>query len=197
VETRGTVPPQGGVTELLRRSREGDKQAFDALVPFIHGQLESLASMCLRSSRPDQTLRTTALVNEAYVKLVGAGQDWNDRAHFFAVAARAMRQILCDHARAKKRGKRGGDAVRVTLDEAALISSDATINVLLIDEVLSQLDQFDSRKCRIIELIYFGGLTTGEAAQAIGISEPTLFRDLKLAKAWMLARLRTAPEAGG
>ena len=183
---------QDAVTELLRKSREGDKQAFDQLVPFVHGQLEALASACLRSARADQTLRTTALVNEAYLKLVGAEVDWADRNHFFAVAARAMRQILVDHARTRNREKRGGGAIQVELDEAALVSEAPSVDVLAIDQVLTQLDRFDPRKAKIIELIYFGGLTTSEAARSLGISEPTLFRDLKLAKAWIQQQLKNA-----
>lgn len=185
------VDTQRAVTELLRRSREGDRNAFDQLVPFVHQQLQSLASACLRSARKDQTLRTTALVNEAYLKLAGADVDWADRGHFFAVAALAMRQILVDHARARKRDKRGGGAQRVTLDEAALVTPAPSADVLIVDQLLTQLDQFDPRKCRLIELIYFGGPTTAEAAKALGISEPTLFRDLKLAKAWIHQRLRS------
>lgn len=186
------APSTSAVTALLRRSREGDKQAFDELVPFVHQQLERLASACLRSARKDQTIRTTALVNEAYLKLAGSDATWADRSHFFAVATRAMRQILVDNARLRNRGKRGGGALRVTLDEAALIS-EPRAELLAIDEVLTQLEQFDPRKSKIIELIYFGGLTPAEAAESLGISEATLFRDLKLAKAWMHQRLQSTP----
>lgn len=189
-------PPTLALTELLHRSRQGDKQAFDALLPYVHAQLESLASNCLRSARRDQTLRTTALVNEAYLKLVGAPVNFEDRAHFFAVAARAMRQILVDHARSRNRAKRGGGARQITLDEAALITAEPSLDVLIIDTLLRELDQIDPRKCQLIELIYFGGLTTAEAANSLGVSEPTVFRDLKFAKAWLQQRLRTSKEPG-
>jgi RNA polymerase sigma factor (TIGR02999 family) len=185
-------PPTPALTELLHRSRQGDKQAFDALLPFVHAQLESLASVCLRSSRRDQTLRTTALVNEAYLKLVGAPLNFEDRSHFFAVAARAMRQILVDHARSRNRAKRGGGARQVTFDEAALLSAEPSLDVLIIDRLLTELGQIDPRKSQLIELVYFGGLTTAEAATALGVSEPTVFRDLKFAKAWLLQRLRAS-----
>lgn len=181
---------QNAITELLRRSRQGDKEAFDRLVPFVHQQLQALASACLRP-HPRQTLRTTELVNEAYLRLADANVDWADRAHFFGVAARAMRQILVDHARSRKSKKRGGGAPRVTLNEAAVAAPERSVDVLAIDEALSQLERLDPRKSQLIELIYFGGLTASEAARALGISEPTLFRDLKLAKAWLQQRLRS------
>jgi RNA polymerase sigma factor (TIGR02999 family) len=187
-------PPTLALTELLHRSRHGDKQAFDALLPYVHAQLESLASNCLRSARRDQTLRTTALVNEAYLKLVGAPVNFEDRSHFFAVAARAMRQILVDHARSRKRAKRGGGACQIPFDEAALVSAEPSLDVLIIDTLLNELDQIDPRKCQLIELIYFGGLTTAEAANSLGVSEPTVFRDLKFSKAWLQQRLRTTTD---
>lgn len=184
------------VTALLRRSRSGDKGAFDELVPFIHSQLEALASACLRSARPDQTLRTTALVNEAYLKLAGSAGEWVDRGHFFAVAARAMRQILVDHARSRKRAKRGGGALHLPLDEALAVSRDSAADVLVLDDLLNKLEQFDPRKSRALELTYFGGLTGPEAAEALGISEATLFRDMKLAKAWMQHQFRERDRSG-
>ncbi len=190
-------PAPGDVTALLRRSREGDKSAFDALIAFIHSQLEAMASSCLRSARPDQTLRTTALVNEAYLKLAGSGCDFADRGHFFAIAARAMRQILVDHARSRKRAKRGGGVRPVTLDEAVIVSPDSGVDVIVIDDLLARLDQFDGRKSRALELVYFGGLTGPEAAEALGVSEATLFRELKLAKAWMRQQLREPAQPAG
>lgn len=183
-------PAPGDVTALLRRSRGGDKSAFDALVPFVHSHLEVLASSCLRSARADQTLRTTALVNEAYLKLAGSGCDWADRGHFFVIASRAMRQILVDYARTRKRAKRGGGVRPATFDEAAIVSPNSAVDVMVIDDLLVRLDEFDARKSRALELTYFGGLTGTEAAEALGVSEATLFRELKLAKAWMRQQLR-------
>lgn len=187
----------GDVTALLRRSRGGDKAAFDSLMLFVHSQLEALASSCLRSARPDQTLRTTALVNEAYLKLAGSNNDFADRSHFFAIAARAMRQILVDHARSRKRIKRGGGAPVVTFDEAVIVSPDSAVDLIVIDDLLNQLERFDARKSRALELTYFGGLTGPEAATALGVSEATVSRDLKLAKAWMRQQLRGQTEPAG
>ena len=162
---------------------------MDALLPYVHGQLERLASNCLRASAPDQTLRTTALVNEAYLKLAGSSQDFASRAHFFAVAAKAMRQILVDHARSRRRDKRGGGIRALELTESAMVSEDSVLDVLIVDELLTELAALDERKCRLLELLYFGGMSMLEAGVVLEVSEATLFRDLKFAKAWLLSRL--------
>lgn len=183
--------PSVDITALLRQSAGGGKEAMDELLPYVHRQLQVLASRCLSSSQSNQTLRTTALVNEAYLKLAGSALDFADRAHFFAVAAKAMRQILVDNARSRHRDKRGGGVRPLQLTESALVSEDSVLDVLIVDELLTELGSLDDRKCRLVELLYFGGMSVPEAAAALGVSEPTVFRDLKFARAWMLQRLST------
>lgn len=186
------------ITDLLRQSAGGGKEDMDELLPYVHRQLQVLASRCLSSSQTNQTLRTTALVNEAYLKLAGSSLDFADRAHFFAVAAKAMRQILVDNARSRQREKRGGGVRALELTESAQVSGDSVLDVLIVDELLTELASLDERKCRLVEFVYFGGMSVPEAAAALGVSEPTVFRDLKFAKAWMFNRLGTRDgRAGG
>jgi RNA polymerase sigma-70 factor (ECF subfamily) len=173
------------VTQLLRRLSGGDKEAFDHLVPLVYDQLRKLASRSLRSQRPDHTLRATALVHEAYLKLAGAGGEWEDRVHFYAAAARVMRHILVDYAKAVKREKRGGGAAHVPLDEAVLVGPSSAPGLADVDESLQRLELHDPRKSQVVELLFFGGLTYEEAAAALGISPATVHRELKMAKAWL------------
>lgn len=142
----------------------------------------------MRSERPDHTLQTTALVDEAYLRLVDADVDWQDRAHFLAVAATVMRRVLVDHARGRDRGKRAG--VKVTLEEAALVSPSASDDMLALDEALSRLAENDERAARTVELHYFGGLTYREIGEVLEVSEATVDRDLRLARAWLYKELR-------
>jgi RNA polymerase sigma factor (TIGR02999 family) len=182
------LPPQPerqAVTQLLKRLSGGDQNAFDHLVPLVYDQLRRLAARSLQSQRPDHTLRATALVHEAYLKLADAGGEWEDRVHFYAVAARVMRHILVDYAKAGKREKRGGGAPHVPLDEAVLVGPSATLGLEDLDESLQRLERHDARKSRIVELLFFGGLTYDEAASALGISPATVHRELKMAKAWL------------
>jgi RNA polymerase sigma factor (TIGR02999 family) len=172
-------------TQLLQASRSGKEAAFDELIPLVYDQLHKLAARSFRSESPGHTLRTTALVHEAYLRLVDSDVPWNDRAHFYAVAARVMRRILVDHAKARKREKRGGDVQRVTLDQGAEVSSQAPAHLLELNEALERLAARDRRKSDIIELLFFGGLTYEEAAEALGISPATLHRELRMAKAWL------------
>ncbi len=173
------------VTQLLKDWRRGDAEALDRLLPHVYDELRRLARKHMRGERGDHTLQTTGLVHEAYVRLVQSDVPWEDRVHFFAVAAGLMRRILVDHAKANRRQKRGGGARRVTLDEAALVSSQPGEDMLQLDRALEGLAELDPRKCRIVELIYFGGMTYRETATAMEISEATVHRELRLAKAWL------------
>ena len=182
------APEANAVTRLLRQWSAGDKQALDQLMPIVYEQLRKLASRCLQSERPGHTLRATALVNEAYLRLVNDNPEFNDRVHFFAVAARLMRQILVDHARAQNRQKRGAGAQRLTFDEAVLVAPDQS-GLLEVDDALRRLAGVDPRKSEVVELLYFGGLTYDEAAAALGISAATVHREVRMAKAWLLTEL--------
>jgi RNA polymerase sigma factor (TIGR02999 family) len=178
------APDPQVVTRLLKQWADGDKQALDQLMPLVYDQLRTLAGRCLASGRP-QTLRATALVNEAYVRLVHSDVTFNDRVHFFAVAARLLRHILVDHARGQNRQKRGAGAEKLSLDEAVLVSPETPSGILDLDEALSRLAELDKRKAEVIELLFFGGLTYDEVAAALNISAATVHRELRMAKAWL------------
>jgi RNA polymerase sigma factor (TIGR02999 family) len=177
------MPPQRQlVTQLLQQWGSANKEALDELMPIVYEQLRRLASKCLRTERSDHALRATALVNEAYLRLVDAEVAWEDRVHFFAVSARLLRRILIDHAKAHKRG---GGAEKVSLDEAMLVGPQATGGILELDEALQRLAAHDERKSTLVELLFFGGLTYDEAAAALKISPATVHRELTMAKAWL------------
>jgi len=178
-------PDQKLVTQLLQQWGSGNKAALDELMPVVYEQLRKLAGRCLRAERPDHTLRATALVNEAYLRLVDADVAWQDRVHFFAVSARLLRRILVDHAKAHNREKRGGGAEKISLDEAVLFGPQATGGIVELDEALQRLATHDQRKSELIELLFFGGLTYDETAAALNISPATVHRELKMAKAWL------------
>jgi RNA polymerase sigma factor (TIGR02999 family) len=176
---------QQQVTRLLRAWGGGDKAALDELMPIVHGQLRRLAAKCLASERPDHTLRATALVNEAYLRLAGAESNFADRVHFFAVAARLLRHILVDHAKGHHRQKRGAGAAKLSLDDALQVGTTPPGNILELDEALGRLATHDQRKAELVELLFFGGLTYDEAAEALKISPATVHRELRMAKAWL------------
>jgi RNA polymerase sigma factor (TIGR02999 family) len=180
-----TPPVRQAVTQLLQELSGGNKQAFDRLVPLVYEQLRKLAARSLRAERPNHTLRATALVHEAYMHLVDVDLAWQDRRHFYAVAARVMRQILVDHARSQKRQKRGGGAPQIPLDEAVLVGPETSPDVLNLDESLQRLSDLDRRKAQIVELLFFGGLTYEEIAGVLDVSPATVHRELKMAKAWL------------
>ena len=182
-------PDRRTVTQLLRQWSNGNKQALDELMPVVYDQLRKLASNCLRAERPDHTLRATALVHEAYMRLVDSDVAWQDRVHFFAVSARMLRRILVDHAKSNNRQKRGGELQKVTLDEAVLVGPQGDAGLLELDEALLRLAAQDQRKSELIELLFFGGLTYDEAAAALKISPATVHRELTLAKAWLYREL--------
>jgi len=173
------------VTVLLSAWREGDRTALDELMPIIYEELYGLASRYMRGERPGHTLRPTDLVSEAYLRLGGsAPPEWNGRVHFFAVAARNMRQILVDHARKRSAEKRGAGAKPVTFDEQ-LIAGDRPSELVALDEALVALAALDDRKARAVELHYFGGLSQAEIAEVLDVHVNTVARDLRLAEAWL------------
>ena len=173
------------VTKLLHRWREGDSDALDELAPVLYDELRRLASGQLARERRNHTLQATEVVHEAFVRLIGTDVPWHDRAHFLAVAARTMRRLLVDHARARGREKRGGDLARVTLQPSDAASEPRSAEILTLDDALSKLAEQDERAASVIELHHFGGLTYDEAAEVLGVSTATVKRDLRLARAWL------------
>ena len=173
------------VTQLLLAWGEGDAAARDRLIPLVHAELRRLARAYMRRERDGHTLQTSALVNEAYLRLVPGQMSWQNRAHFFGIAARLMRQVLIDHALARKAAKRGGAQQQVPLSAAADVATGRAVEILALDEALKSLAEFDLRKSQIIELRFFGGLTTTETATALGLSDSTVEREWRLAKAWL------------
>ncbi|HEX8895611.1 MAG TPA: ECF-type sigma factor [Terriglobales bacterium] len=178
------------VTGYLRALSAGNKEALDQLMPLVYDQLHRLAAKCLRAERPNHTLRATALVNEAYLRLVDADVDWQDRVHFFAISARILRRILVDHAKANRSQKRGGGEEKLQFDEAVMVGPQSEAGVIELDLALQRLAEHDRRKSEIIELLCFGGLTYDETAAALNISPATVHRELKMAKAFLHRELR-------
>lgn len=183
--------PQDQVTELLARWSEGDSAAIEKLTPLIYDELRRLAHKHLKREREGHTLQTTALVHEAYVRLVEqTNVHWQNRAHFFAVSAQVMRHILVDYARKSGSAKRGGDAQRVTLDEGAMISGERASELVALDEALNSLAEIHPRRSKVVELRYFGGMNNKEAAAVLKISEASIERDWRFAKAWLYRELQ-------
>jgi RNA polymerase sigma factor (TIGR02999 family) len=181
---------ESGVSRLLREWNQGDQAALEQLIPLVHAELHQLARSYFARERPGHTLQPTALVNEVYLKLAGDNvPNWRDRSHFMAVAARSMRFILVDYCRGKRRGKRGGGAVRVTFDENLRVCGDEGAQMVAFDTALKKLESQDPRKSRIAELRCFGGLSVEETAEALSISVATVMRDWRLAKAWLQREL--------
>lgn len=177
------------VTRLLSDWRAGDARAINELMPLVQDNLHQIAAKYMHGERADHTLQATALVNEAFVRLIDVELEWQSRAHFIAIAARTMRRILVDHAKAKRREKRGGDAHKVTLYESR-IDADSGPDVLELEEVMNHLAEFDARKAKIIELSFYGGLTYPEIAEVLSVSEATVDRELRFAKAWLYRELK-------
>jgi len=181
------------VTQLLEHWSHGDDAALAELTPLIYEELRRLAHRHMGGERPDHTLQTTALVNEAYLRLAGqTNLRWQNRAHFFAVAARAMRHILVNYAKSYRAQKRGGGALKVDLDEAALVSLEQSKEIVDLHEALERLGTLDSRKARVVELKYFGGLNHDEIAEVMKISTVTVRRDWEFAKVWLYKELPSA-----
>jgi RNA polymerase sigma-70 factor, ECF subfamily len=179
-----------GVTLLLEKWSAGDRNALDQLMPLVYNELRRLAGNYLRRERPDHTLQPTALVNEAYLLMVGQHRShWQNRAQFIGVAARMMRRILVDHARADQAAKRGGQHYTVSLSEADRFGTSPDVDLLMIHEALERLAGYDRQQSRIVELRFFGGLTIEETAEALGVSHTTVERDWKMASAWLRREL--------
>ena len=178
------------ITRLLLAWGEGDKEALDRLAPLVYAELRRLAKSYMRKERAGHTLQTTALIHEAYLRLINAGQvEWRNRAHFFGVAACAMRQILVAMARERGCQKRGGGARQVSLDEAMVIDAGPDEDLVALDEGLEALAQFDGRKAQVVEMRFFGGLTEAEIAAALDVSSETVRRDWRLARSWLRRKL--------
>ncbi|MBN1567843.1 MAG: sigma-70 family RNA polymerase sigma factor [Acidobacteria bacterium] len=179
------------ISSLLHAWCGGDETALDRLMPLVYDELRRIAHRYMHQERSNHTLQTTALVNEAYMRLLGAGQiEWKDRAHFFAISAGVMRRILVDHARSRGYQKRGGDMIRVPLDTDLPVSSESDPDLILLDDALNALSKFDSRKAKVVELRFFGGLSVQETAEVLEISTDTVKRDWRLAKAWLYCELK-------
>ena len=174
------------VTSLLAEWAKGNEQALEQLTPLVYNKLRKLAASYLRKERQGHTLQPTALVHEAYLRLVDqTSPNWQNRAHFYGVAARLMRQILVDHARLKQAQKRGRSRVRVSLDQVLGSQKERSADLIALDISLNALEKIDARKCKVVELRYFGGLSLEEVAQALDVSLITIRRDLKMAEAWL------------
>ncbi len=184
-------PASENVTDLLLLMGRGDAAAFGNLVPLVHAELRRLARSQMRRERSGHTLQTTALVNEAYLRLVDINRvTWQDRTHFFAMAARLMRRVLVDHARARGRAKRGGNAVSISLETAGEVPFERATSLVALDDALKALAAVDPRKAQVVELRFFGGFGIEETAGMLSISQETVMRDWRLAKVWLLRELR-------
>ena len=181
------------VTRLLLELSGGNRAVVDELTPMVYQELKRIAGAQLRNERPGHTLQATALVHEAYIKLIDQRDvSWQNRAHFFGIAAQMMRRILLDYAKSKLRAKRGGGAHKTSLDEALVVAEDRASDLVRIDEALTRLEALDARQAKVVELRFFGGLTVEEAAEALGISAPTVKREWAMAKAWLHRELSAA-----
>jgi RNA polymerase sigma-70 factor (ECF subfamily) len=182
---------QDDLTGLLLEWRQGDKAALEALTPLVYDELRRIAHRYVRREREGHTLQTTALVNEAFVRLAGAEKiAWQNRAHFFAVTAQVMRRILIDYARRRHYAKHGGEARQVSFEEAAAMSRERAAELVMLDEAMDQLAKLDPRKSSVVELRYFGGLSLEETAEVLQVSPMTVRRDWRAAKAWLFRRMK-------
>lgn len=183
----------GNITELLLQWRGGDESALEQLMPLVYDELHRLARQCMRRERAGHTLQTTALVNEAYLRLANSSRvQWQDRAHFFAIAAQLMRRVLVDEARKRLNQKRGGELTRIELDIAQVSSGPRDFDLLALDEALNRLAQFAPRKSQVVELRFFGGLSIEETAVVLGVSADIVKREWRTAKLWLLQELSVA-----
>lgn len=181
--------PREETTRLLRQLNDGDRAAADQLMPRVYDELRAIAGAYLRRERPDHTLQPTALVHEAYMKLVGANSNWESRAHFFAVAARAMRNTLVNHALARKAEKRGGGAATIAIEVEPAARPKRAVDTLALDQALKDLAALDPRKAEVVELRFFGGMTVEETAHVLGVSVSTVEADWRMARAWLAHQL--------
>jgi RNA polymerase sigma-70 factor (ECF subfamily) len=180
----------GDITQLLLKWRGGDESALELLMPLVYEELRRLARQCMRRERAGHTLQTTALVNEAYLRLVNSSRvEWHDRAHFFAISAQLMRRVMVDEARKRHDQKRGGEFTRIALDEALMPAHEREFDLLELNEALERLAQFAPRKCRVVEMRFFGGLSINETAAVLGVSVDIVKREWRTAKLWLLHEL--------
>jgi RNA polymerase sigma factor (TIGR02999 family) len=193
-EAHQVTNPNPEISTLLASWRSGDQSALDRLLPIIYDELHRIASRQRRGERDDHTLDTTALLHEAYLRLVGTNVEWVDRQHFFAVAARTMRRVLVDHARSHGRAKRSGGAVKVSLDHQQLAAEARPADLIDLDEAMQRLSALDERKGRVVELHYFGGLSYDEIAAVTEVSPATVHRELRMARAWLARELGAEPD---
>jgi RNA polymerase sigma factor (TIGR02999 family) len=178
------------ITQVLLAWREGDARALEELMPLVQDELHTLAHQYMAGEHPGHVLQTTALINEAYLRLVDCRRvRWQSRAHFFAVSAQLMRRVLVDVARARKKLKRGGDALQISLEDVAMVAQSRSPDVIALDDALKNLAAFDERKSKIVELRFFGGLSVEATAEVLGVSAVTVMRDWALAKTWLLREL--------
>ena len=192
-----TTPSPKDVTELLVDWSNGDKEALNELIPLVYNELRRLASRYLRHERPDHTLQTTALVHEAYLRLVNEKNgNWQNRVQFFAVASQLMRHILVDYARSHNAVKRGGDYARLSFDEEMIVSEEKSADLMALDEALSSLAGIDPQQSRVVELRVFGGLTVEETAESLGVSPRTVKREWSMARAWLHRQIKKECIAG-
>ncbi len=196
------MPQPSDVTQLLKDASDGNRQAFDQLLPLVYDELRRLAQSQLRSERAEHTLQATALVHEAYVRMVDLTRvQWRDQAHFFSVASQAIRRVLIDHARARGAQKRAGDRQQLSLDESLAITADASANLLELDEALDRLAQQHPEKATVVEMRFFGGLTNDQVAEVLDITTRTVERHWAYAKAWLFREIGEgrdgAANAGG
>jgi len=188
----GMTPSLDEVTQLLLDWSNGNEAALERLTPLVYEELHRLAHRHMRRERPGHTLQTSALVNEAYVRLIDQQSvHWQNRAQFYSIASRLMRRILVDHARAHNRRKRGGGALQVSLDEAAVVSQERAAELIALDEALSSLAAIDQRKTQVVELRFFGGMSVEETAEVLKVSAVTVMRDWSTAKAWLKRAIDT------
>jgi RNA polymerase sigma factor (TIGR02999 family) len=188
---------QSQITQLLKQWGEGHGQALDELMPLVYAELKRLAGSYLRGERPDHTLQSAALVNEAYVRLIDQNQvQWQNRAHFFGIAAQMMRRILVDHARGHLADKRGAGAPVLSLDEVVVEAQNQSINLLGLDEALTKLEKLDPQQSKIVELRFFSGLSIEETATVVGISPATVKREWAAARAWLYREVNTRANVG-
>jgi RNA polymerase sigma factor (TIGR02999 family) len=190
-------PTATPVTELLVRWRSGDPEALQSLMPLVYDEMRRLAHRYLRRERPGHTLQSTALVHEAFVRLTGnAPPQWEDRAHFFGIAAHLMRQILVEYARTRNAGKRGGAAIKLNIDSIIEPSAKPDLDIVALDDALTDLARIDAQQSRVVELRFFSGLSIEDTAQVMGISESTVKRDWNTARVWLYRELDRTQQAG-
>jgi RNA polymerase sigma-70 factor, ECF subfamily len=190
------IAPSHEVTQLLLAWNDGDQTALERLIPLVHAELHRIARRYMRNERAGHTLQTPALINEAYLRLIDAQQvRWQNRVHFFGIAAQLMRPVLVDFARSRSYKKRGDGALQVSLDEAMVITKERGEDLVALDEALSALSELDERKGRVVEMRFFGGLREKEIAEALRVSQETVRRDWRLAKSWLRRRLSETPNA--